>query len=220
MKKLLLSLIAIALFPTNVLADVVVGRTTEGTIFFYGLSPSETYYLSYVGVPMKRRLIANECGVLKVAESKTRKVADSYKVGSQTFQTWDTEIPDAPKCSQGALKSSPPQSFYVTRTVNSKRDNSTSLYWDFYVTGLEPFSGHDVDYLENPTQYHSGKSDRCGIAKFNKNATTKNFSFSPGDLILLWDRAITFGIVQETAANSLPIGLMPICKNSRLYLPR
>ncbi len=215
MKKLLLSLIAIALLPSNVSAEVIAGKTTEGAIFFYGLTPSTSYYLGYSGVPATRRLITNECGVLKIADSKTKKVADSYKVGSQTYQTWATEFPSPPRCTQGQLKTTTPQSFYVTRY-----DKLGEQYWDFYVLGLEPFSGHDVGYLENPTQYHLGKSDRCGIVKFNKNTTTKNFSFSPGDYVMLWDKSLRSQSFDVSPAIDLPTRVLPICRNSRLYLPR
>jgi hypothetical protein len=215
MKKLLLSLVAIALFPLSAFAQVVGGKTSEDTIFFYGLTPSTTYYLGYSGTPMKRRLIANECGVLKIADSKTKKVADSYKVGSQTFQTWDNEFPSPPKCYQGQLKTATPQSFYVTRY-----DKLGNQFWDFYVLGLEPFSGHDVDYLENPTQYHSGKSDRCGLVRFAKNTTTKNFAFGAGDYLMLWDKDLRAQPFETSPAADLPVRTMPICRKGTLYSPR
>lgn len=215
MKRLLLALLAIALFPGAVLSQVVGGRTQEGTIFFYGLVPGESYYLGYTGVPMTRRLIANECGVLKVGDSKTKKVADSYKVGNQTFSTWDAEFPVPPRCVQGQLRNSTPQSFFVTRTA---RDGSQ--FWDFYVLGLEPFSGHDVTYLENPTQYHSAKADRCGVVRYAKNSVTRNYSFASTDYVMLWNKDLVSQAFAVVSAPDLPVAFSPICKKGVLYSPR
>lgn len=105
--KLFLATILISLIPSTALA-IEAFKTPDGAIIILGAQPNTTQILEYVNLNPKRRIRANQCGLMQVRESADFPNQNAViKIGSETIQIDSLSTREKPRCRDGKLIQQP-----------------------------------------------------------------------------------------------------------------
>ena len=218
MKKLIATiLLSLMALPAIAIPSAV--RDDKGNVYVWGdgVTANIKYLVNVGGAIVTKRLIANECGILKIPDRPALRTAVSFKMdGVDLPDFWnDSPVVAVPSCRQGNLTFAAPGSIYYTEYPRAKNGN-TYTFNDVYVSGLEPFSGHDIE-MNDPTIVFTVSANACGIVAI-RSTSTRQIPFTSGNGVWLNTKEGGYQVKAMYPASNIPVGQGPICKNGNLYV--
>lgn len=205
MKKVVLSVLALsALIMPNVNASEIAIKQDNGDIFLSGLSSYQTIIAEYQGVPKVSKKSANECGFIRLTSTTSTPLntsSDSITFNNTTYDLATVPVGETLRCTDGQLVGT------IAGTVQ-KDGNAV------YITGLTPYSSHDIGYNNLPVS-RSAKANACGIVRLSNSDRYDNSAGA----IAIKDRQTGASIGTLPTFSSLPQTGGPLCRQGIGFYP-